>query len=89
VTLTGSYKVPNDIAASQTLQLRQAMLIEPLTLHDYETAMLEARQRGVMGGGLYDSLHAVFARRLKAKRIVTLNLTDFVHVAPYLEIIAP
>jgi predicted nucleic acid-binding protein len=89
VTLTGSYKIPNDIAAQQALQLREAMLIEPLVIADYETAMLEARQRGVMGAGIYDSLHAVFARRRGAKRIITLNLTDFIHVAPDLEIIAP
>jgi predicted nucleic acid-binding protein len=86
VTLTATYKVPNDLAARQALALREAVRIESLTLGDYETAMTEARQRGVMGGGLYDLLHAVFARRHGAKRIFTLNVTDFRHVAPELEI---
>ena len=86
VTLTATYKVPNDLAARQVLELRKSVNIESLTVADYETAMAEARQRGVMGGGLYDLLHAVFARRRGAKRIYTLNVTDFRHVAPELEI---
>lgn len=88
-TLTGIYKISNEIAAKQTLQLRRSINISPLTMEDYETAILEARQRGVMGAGLYDSLHAVFARRCGAKQIYTLNATDFIHVAPDLEIILP
>ena len=88
-TLTGIYKISNEIAAKQTLQLRRSINISPLTMEDYETAILEARQRGVMGAGLYDSLHAVFARRCGAKQIYTLNTTDFIHVAPDLEIILP
>jgi len=88
-TLTGVYKVPNDIAARQTMQLCHSMDITPLTMDDYKTAISEARQRGIMGAGLYDSLHAVFARRRGAKRIFTLNATDFMHVAPDLEIVIP
>ena len=88
-TLTGTYKIPNDIAAKQTLQLRHSLEIAPLTMEDYETAILEARQRGVMGAGVYDSLHAVFARRRGARRILTLNTTDFIHVASDMEIVSP
>ncbi|HTV62097.1 MAG TPA: hypothetical protein VMH30_05960 [Verrucomicrobiae bacterium] len=40
--------------------------VEALMLADYETAIREAHSRGVMGGGIYDSLHATFARRKKA-----------------------
>jgi predicted nucleic acid-binding protein len=87
VTLTAIYKVPNEIAARQTLELRRSVEVTPLTMEDYETAISEARQRGIMGGGLYDSLHAVFARRRGAKKIFTLNVTDFMHVAPDLEIV--
>ncbi len=87
VTLTATYKVPNEIAAKQTLELRRSVEVTPLTMDDYETAISEARQRGIMGGGLYDSLHAVFARRRGAKKIFTLNVTDFMHVAPDLEIV--
>jgi predicted nucleic acid-binding protein len=70
-TLTGFYKVPVAAAAELTRGLRSHLNIEPLQLADYEKAIGEARQRGVMGGGIYDSLHTTFARRKSAKRIVT------------------
>jgi len=53
------------------------------------TSIQEARSRGVMGGGIYDSLHATFARRKKATQIVTRNPTHFHHVAPDIEILTP
>jgi hypothetical protein len=34
-------------------------------------------------------LHATFARRKKAARIVTLNPSHFFHVAPDIEILTP
>ncbi|MBE7504230.1 MAG: hypothetical protein HS113_28865 [Verrucomicrobiales bacterium] len=37
----------------------------------------------------YDSLHATFARRKGAKRIITRNPSHFVHTAPDLEILTP
>ena len=43
----------------------------------------------VMGGGIYDSLHATFARRKGAKTIVTRNPSHFAHAAPDLEILTP
>jgi predicted nucleic acid-binding protein len=88
-TLTGFYKVPTDAATALTLSLRDSIVVEALTLADYETAIREARSRGVMGGGIYDSLHATFARRKKAVRIVTRNPTHFQHVAPDIEILTP
>ena len=57
-TLTGFYKVPTDAATELTLSLRDSVAVEVLVLADYETAIREARSRGVMGGGIYDSLHA-------------------------------
>lgn len=36
-----------------------------------------------------DSLHATFARRKMAKRIVTRNPSHFSHAAPDLEILTP
>ena len=63
--------------------------VEALALADYETAIREARSRGVMGGGIYDSVHATFARRKKATQIVTRNPTHFHHVAPDIEILTP
>ena len=88
-TLTGFYKVPSEAAAELTLGLKALVEVGPLPLADYETAISEARQRGVMGGGIYDSLHATFARRKGAKRIVTRNPSHFAHTAPELEVIVP
>ncbi len=88
-TLTAAYKVPNDIAAELTLGLPEKLKVEPLSLRVYEVAIAEARQRGVMGGGIYDSLHATHARQHGARRVITRNPGNFQHVAPDLEIIVP
>jgi predicted nucleic acid-binding protein len=88
-TLTGFYKVPTDAATELTLSLRDSVVVEALALADYETAIREARSRGVMGGGIYDSLHATFARRKQAVQIVTRNPSHFQHVAPDIEILTP
>ena len=88
-TLTGFYKVPTDIATDLTLSLQDMISVEALALADYETTLREARSRGVMGGGFYDSLHATFARRKKAVQIVTRNPSHFKHVAPDIEILTP
>ncbi|MBU6410241.1 MAG: PIN domain-containing protein [Verrucomicrobia bacterium] len=87
--LTGFYKVPTDAAAELTLNLRDSVMVEALAWMDYETAIREVRSRGVMGGGIYDSLHATFARRKKAGRIVTRNPSHFEHAAPDIEILVP
>jgi predicted nucleic acid-binding protein len=88
-TLTGFFKVPTDTATELTMSLRESVTVEALTLADYETAIREARIRGVMGGGIYDSLHATFARRKKTRQIVTRNPSHFQHVAPDIEILTP
>lgn len=88
-TLTGFYKVPVEVASELTLALQDSVMVEALALADYETAVREARSRGVMGGGIYDSLHATFARRKKAAQIVTRNPSHFQHAAPDLEILTP
>ena len=88
-TLTGFYKVPVTAASELTLALSDSVMVEALALADYETAVREARSRGVMGGGIYDSLHATFARRRKAAQIVTRNPSHFQHVAPDIEILTP
>jgi predicted nucleic acid-binding protein len=86
-TLTGFYKVPVPAAAELTLGLKFSLAVDALPLADYEKAIGEAQRRGVMGGGIYDSLHATFARRKRAKRIVTRNPSHFAHAAPDLEIL--
>jgi len=88
-TLTGFYKVPTETAAELTLGLRQMVRVEPLSVADYTTAISEARQRGIMGGGIYDSLHATFARRHGTKRIITRNPSHFAHAAPDIQIVIP
>jgi predicted nucleic acid-binding protein len=88
-TLTSHYKVPNDVAAELTLGLLEKLEVKPLSLHEYETAITEARQRGVMGGGIYDSLHATYARHHSARRVITRNPGNFQHVAPDMEIVIP
>ena len=88
-TLTGFYKVPTTAAAELTLAVRDSIQVEALSLADYETSIRKARSRGVMGGGIYDSLHAAFARRKKATQIVTRNPSHFQHVAPDIEILTP
>ncbi len=88
-TLTGFYKLPVAAAAELTLALRGSLSIESLPLADYQQAISEAQRRGVMGGGIYDALHATFARRRGAKRIVTRNPSHFAHAAPDLEILTP
>lgn len=88
-TLTGFYKVPVAIATELTLALPGTIPVEPLLMEDYETSIREALRRGVMGGGIYDSLHATFARRRKSARIVTRNPSHFKHVAPDIEILTP
>jgi len=88
-TLTGFYKVPAAVAAELTLNLKSSVAVEALASGDYEMAIAEAQRRGVMGGGIYDSLHATFARRKGAKRIITRNPSHFAHTAPDIEIYTP
>ena len=88
-TLTAFYKVPNEVAAELTLGLQDFVTVGALSLGDYQKTITEARQRGVMGGGIYDSLHATYARRHSARRIITRNPGNFKHVAPELEIVVP
>ncbi len=88
-TLTGLYKVPNGPASELVLSLEAHVVVKHLTWADYQTAFREARSRGVMGGGIYDALHATFARRNNASKIVSLNPSHFQHVAPDMEILTP
>jgi hypothetical protein len=81
--------VPTEAAAELTLALCDSIEVDPLALADYQTSIREARSRGVMGGGVYDSLHATFARRKKAVQIITRNPSHFQHVAPDIEILTP
>jgi hypothetical protein len=48
-----------------------------LSISETIRAMHEVQSRGVRGGGIYDYLHLVAARKAKARRIYTLNVSDF------------
>lgn len=39
-----------------------------------------ARKQGVRGGGVYDYMHLVAARKAKADILYTINLSDFQHL---------
>jgi predicted nucleic acid-binding protein len=88
-TLTGFYKLPVAAATELTLSIKSQVKVEALGLEDYERVIVEAERRGVMGGGIYDALHADFARTRGARTVVTRNPSHFEHVAPDLEILTP
>jgi predicted nucleic acid-binding protein len=88
-TLTGFFKVPNDVAAEAIDSLSEEMKFEPILEADYLKIIREAKQRGIQGGIIYDALHAEIARRWKADKIITYNMTNFRHVAPDLERVTP
>ena len=51
--------------------------IASLTPSETLRAMRECQPRGVRGGAIFDYLHLVAARKAKAKRLYTLNLSNF------------
>jgi hypothetical protein len=79
--------LPIAAAAELTLGRTSNVAIDALSPADHERAVGEAQRRGVMGGGIYDSLHATFARRKGAQSMVTRNPSHFAHVAPDVEIL--
>lgn len=67
------------------------MSIQSLTPTEILRAMREAETRGVRGGAVFDFLHLVAARRGKASRFFTLNVSQFrtIHRAGDPEILHP
>lgn len=88
-TLTGHFRIPNDAASQMLDSLSRHMGFEIILAEDYLRVIREARLRGIQGGIVYDAIHAEVARRLKAEKIVTYNLTNFRHVAPDLAVASP
>ena len=87
--LTGQYRVKNEIVSEAVLSLRGQLRIEPIFANDYFAVLGEVKGRGVMGGLVYDAIHASVARRLKVERLYTFNVSNFEHVAPDLKVLAP
>jgi len=80
-TLTGGrkgFRMPASLAAS-VLEEDYVPRIHAATLTSSELlrAMREAEARGVRGGGIFDYLHLVAARKAKAAKFFTLNLSNF------------
>lgn len=83
-TLTGGrlgVKVDADLAAKflgETILPR--VQITELGIAELLTALRQARKHGVRGGGVYDYLHLVAARKVNAEVLYTINLGDFLHL---------
>jgi len=87
--LTGIFKYPNYLVATALSNLAKTIAVEEITRDDYLRVLSEARSRGIIGGLIYDALHAETARRLQAEKIFTYNVSNFEHVAPDLVILEP
>ena len=80
-TLTGGRLSPRVLpsVAAQILETSVLPRVETVSLpaRTLILAMKEAESRGVRGGAIYDYLHLVAARREKARRIYTLDVSNF------------
>jgi len=80
-TLTGG-RLPVRLPASFACQLLEedylpGLKIVSLTPRDQLAALREAESRGVRGAAIFDYLHLIAARKVRAPRIHTLNLSHF------------
>lgn len=83
-TLTGGslgFRVDADVAA-KLIREKITSLVEVIVLdaEDVSQAQSAARAHGVRGGGVYDYMHLVAARKAKVDALYTINLSDFTHV---------
>ena len=69
--------------------LAETVKVEEISRGHYLRVLAEARSRGIVGGLIYDALHAETARRLGAEKVFTYNTSNFKHVAPDLVIAEP
>lgn len=83
-TLTGGrlgMRIDADVAAQMTREsIRPCVQFVELTVDDILDAQAKARQQGVRGGGIYDYMHWVAARKARADKVSTLNIDDFQHL---------
>lgn len=80
-TLTGGKK-PFRLAAGTAAELLAEHFVPRLTITSLTSAEMlralrEAESRGVQGGGIFDYLHLVAARKARAAKFYTLNLSNF------------
>ena len=80
-TLTGgrlAIRVSTTEAASMLRRwIAPRMSVTTLAERDLLKAFDESSARGVRGGAIYDYLHLVAARKARAARLYTLNISDF------------
>ena len=83
-TLTGGRlgtRIDADVAAGMIREsIRPCVHFVELTVDEILDAQAVARQQGVRGGGVYDYMHLTAARKIKAYKVITINLTDFQHL---------
>ncbi len=87
--LSGQYRIKNDLVSEAIRSAAALVRVEAISRDDYLSVIEHARERGIQGGVIYDALHAQVARRLKADRILTFNLSNFEHVAPDMDVRKP
>src|SRR5688572_12046413 len=75
--LTGQYRIKNDLVSEAVLSLRDQVRIESIQPEDYFNVIAEAKARGIMGGLVYDAIHAAVARRLNVERLNTFYISNF------------
>ena len=80
-TLTGGRRAfrmsADDVSAILEEDFVPSLEVISLTPAETLRAMRESKQRGVRGGAIFDYLHLVAARKAKAKRLYTLNVSNF------------
>lgn len=80
-TLTGgrkTFRLPASVAAHVIEEdYLPCLHFTALTPGEMLRAMREAESRGVRGGAMFDYLHLVAARKAKATRLFTLNVSNF------------
>lgn len=74
-------RVDADVAAKM---IRESIVpcveVVELTLDEVMDSQGGARKQGVRGGGIYDYMHLVAARKVGAEILYTINLGDFHHL---------
>jgi predicted nucleic acid-binding protein len=83
-TLTGGrmgIRVDADVAAKL---IRESIVpwvtFLELSVDEILESQSSARKQGVRGGGVYDYMHLVAARKVKADILYTINFSDFEHL---------
>lgn len=83
-TLTGGrlgMRVDADVAAQMIREsIVPCVSFAELNVDEIVQAQSSARKHGVRGGGVYDYMHLVAARMVRAAALYTINLEDFHHL---------